>query len=77
MRMNFNESRPPAVLHSTWHRVRDVLRPPPPLTISEWADQNRVLGPSSPLPGMWRTDVAPFLREIQDSLGPDSGVEKG
>ncbi len=25
---------------------------------------------------MWRTDIAPFLREIQDSMGPDSGVEK-
>ena len=25
---------------------------------------------------MWRTDVAPFLREIQDQMGPDSGVER-
>jgi phage terminase large subunit GpA-like protein len=27
------------------------------------------------MPGLWRTDVAPFLREIMDSLSPDSGVE--
>jgi phage terminase large subunit GpA-like protein len=55
--------------------VRSILRPPPPLSISEWADANRVLGPSSPMPGAWRTSVAPFLKEIMDSLSPDSGVE--
>jgi phage terminase large subunit GpA-like protein len=27
------------------------------------------------MPGAWRTDVAPFLREIMDCLSPDSGVE--
>jgi phage terminase large subunit GpA-like protein len=27
------------------------------------------------MPGLWRTDVAPFLREIMDCLSPDSGVE--
>jgi phage terminase large subunit GpA-like protein len=27
------------------------------------------------MPGVWRTDVAPFLREPMDSLSPDSGVE--
>jgi phage terminase large subunit GpA-like protein len=60
---------------AAWRRVRGILRPPAPLTISQWADANRVLGPSSPMPGAWRTDVAPFLREIQDCLSPDSGVE--
>jgi phage terminase large subunit GpA-like protein len=64
-----------AVSRRLWDRTHDVLRPPPPLTISEWADRHRVLGPSSPMPGAWRTDIAPFLREIQDSLSPDSGVE--
>ena len=67
---------PPRVLKAAWAHVRDTLRPPPPLTVSEWADANRVLGPSSPLPGQWRTAVAPFLREIQDALGPDSGIER-
>ena len=70
------QDHPPRVLHTSWARVRDVLRPPPPLTISEWADRHRVLGPSSPLPGQWRTSVAPFLKEIQDALGPNSGIEK-
>ena len=27
------------------------------------------------MPGAWRTDATPFLREIQDSPSPDSGVE--
>jgi phage terminase large subunit GpA-like protein len=60
---------------ASWTRVRGILRPPLPLSISQWADRHRVLGPSSPMPGLWRTDVAPFLREIMDSLSPDSGVE--
>jgi phage terminase large subunit GpA-like protein len=55
--------------------VRGILRPPAPLSISQWADQHRVLGPSSPMPGPWRTAVAPFLREIMDGLSPDSGVD--
>ena len=74
--LNSEDSRPARTLHPSWVRIREVLRPPPPFTISEWADANRVLGPSSPLPGQWRTDVAPFLREIQDCLSPDSGIER-
>jgi hypothetical protein len=27
-----------------------MFRPPPQLTVSEWADATRVLGPNSPLP---------------------------
>ncbi len=51
----------PRILQPVWARIREVLRPPPPLTISEWADANRILGPSSPLPGAWSTNVAPFF----------------
>ena len=41
--------------------------PDPALTVSEWADQNRILSPEvSPEPGPWRTDRVPYLREIQD-----------
>lgn len=31
------------------------LRPPPRMTVDEWADKYRVLPPGSPLPGPWRT----------------------
>ena len=35
--------------------------------MSEWADRHRVLSREySSLPGPWRTDRAPYLREVQD-----------
>ena len=43
--------------------------PPPSLTISEWADNNRMLSQASLEPGRWRTARAPYLREIMDAIG--------
>lgn len=52
------------------------LRPDPQITVSEWADANRVLTQrSSPEPGQWRTDRTPYLREIMDCLSATSPVE--
>lgn len=46
-----------------------VFRPPRKQTVSEWADENRVLVPeSSAEPGLWRTDRAPYQREIMDAF---------
>ncbi len=46
-----------------------ALQPPPRLTVSEWADQNRLLSSTeSGEPGPWRTDRVPYLREIMDRL---------
>lgn len=46
------------------------------ITLSEWSDRYRVLSPeASAEPGPWRTDRAPYLREIQDVLG-DPDTEK-
>jgi phage terminase large subunit GpA-like protein len=46
-----------------------MLRPPPQLTVSQWADQHRVLGTrASSEPGPWRTSRTPYLREIMDTL---------
>jgi len=51
------------------------LRPDPTLTVSEWADQNRILdSKSSPEPGRWRTSRTPYLRELQDNLSISSPV---
>ena len=48
--------------------LREVLRPPPSLSVSEWADQRRMLSPeSSAEPGRWSTDRAPYQREIMDT----------
>lgn len=46
-----------------------MFRPPQIQTVSEWADQNRVLvSESSAEPGAWRTDRAPYQREIMDAF---------
>ncbi len=51
-----------------------MFRPPEVQTVSEWADKNRVLvSESSAEPGAWRTDRAPYQREIMDSF-TQSGV---
>lgn len=43
------------------------------LTVSEWADANRVLsGEGSAEKGRWQTSRTPYLREIMDSLSEDS-----
>lgn len=46
-------------------------------TVSEWADQFRMLSAkSSAEAGHWRTERTPYLREIMDSLSPSSPVQK-
>src|SRR5262245_47717827 len=46
-----------------------TLRPPPRLTVSEWADTERRLSPeASAEPGAWRTDRAAYQRAIMDSV---------
>lgn len=46
-----------------------MFRPPKTQTVSEWADENRVLvSESSAEPGAWRTDRAPYQREIMDAF---------
>jgi len=52
-------------------------RPDPLLTVSEWADEYRVLSTrASAEPGPWRTERTPYLREIMDCLSPSSPVER-
>lgn len=53
------------------------LRPKPALTVSEWADANRVLSPkASSEPGPWRTSRVPFAREIMDALSSGNEAEE-
>ncbi len=55
----------------------DGIKPVPLMTISEWADEFRVLaGEGTPFPGQWRTSRTPYLREIMDALSPHSGVTR-
>lgn len=47
------------------------------LTPSTWAEQKRYLPPSvTSLPGFYRFEVAPFLREIVDCLSVDSPIRE-
>ena len=51
------------------HYTYALFRPPKKQTVSEWADANRVLvSESSAEPGQWRTDRAPYQREIMDAF---------
>ena len=46
-----------------------LFRPSKAQTVSEWADENRVLvSENSAEPGPWRTDRAPYQREIMDAF---------
>lgn len=52
-----------------------TLRPPPELTISDWADQNRRLSSeASAEPGQWRTSRAEYQRGIMEAIS-DARVE--
>lgn len=51
------------------------LRPPPEMTISQWAEANRVLsGSASSEPGRWSNARTPYLVEIMDELSPQSAA---
>lgn len=51
------------------------LRPPPEMTISQWAERYRVLaGSASSEPGRWSNARTPYLVEIMDELSPQSSA---
>lgn len=47
----------------------EIFKPPKKITVSEWADENRILsGKDSASPGPWRTAKTPYLRDIMDAF---------
>ena len=57
--------------------ARRAIRPKDSLTVSEWADANRMLsGEGSAEAGGWKTSRTPYLREVMDSLSEDSPARK-
>lgn len=53
-----------------------TLKPPPPQTVSQWADaERRLSSESSAEPGPWDTNRAPYLRDIMDAIN-DPGIRK-
>jgi len=56
---------------------RDGWRPEPDLSVSEWADEHRIMGNRSGQAALhWRTATTPYLREIMDALGPRSPARR-
>lgn len=52
-----------------WPAIRRESHAKVPLTVSQWADANRVLSlVGSAEPGPWKTSRTPYLREIMDQL---------
>lgn len=57
--------------------LAECLRPPAIVSVSTWADDNRMLsGKASSEPGRWRTDRTPYLRQILDDLSATSEVQE-
>ncbi len=54
----------------------EYLAPPDDITVSQWAEENRILDiRSSAMPGHWRNNVTPYLTEIMDTMN-DFEVEE-
>lgn len=69
-------SAPPDVAAIISRAARAGARPDSRKTVSEWADENRILTTrSSPEPGPWRTSRTPYLRAIMDCLSPSDPAE--
>lgn len=65
-----------AATRNLFRRVFSVLKPPPNMTLSQWADEKRVLSKkTSAEPGRWKTSKAPYQREIMDAIS-DVAVQK-
>ena len=57
-----------------WSRA---MAPPPAITVSQWADRERMRPETSAARGgRWRTSTAPYLAGIMDSVH-EAGVKKG
>jgi phage terminase large subunit GpA-like protein len=53
------------------------LKPDPVLTVSEWADEYRILSRvSSAEPGQWSTKRTPYLKDIMDDLSASSLIQE-
>lgn len=52
-----------------------IFTPKPYLSIPEWAEQNRILPPSSPIPGRWSNDFNPLLIAPMEALSPHSPTQ--
>lgn len=60
-----------------YNAISKALAPRKHISVSEWADANRILSSkSSPEPGAWNTNRTPFLREPMDCFSTRSTVKE-
>lgn len=71
--MNDLATSTPGLIDDAWRRG---LAPEPQLTVSQWADKNRILPAANAEPGPWRTSRVPYLREIMDCMSVASPIER-
>ena len=58
-----------AATRDLFRRIFSVIKPPPNMTLSQWADKYRYLSKKSAAePGKWKTSKAPYQREIMDAI---------
>jgi phage terminase large subunit GpA-like protein len=63
-----------AEIQAAW---RAGIKPEPLLTVSEWAEANRMLSSKgSAEPGPWRNARTPYLAEIMDCLSPSHSAQR-
>lgn len=57
--------------------IARAFAPRPSLTVSEWAEANRIVSAESGsrYPGPWRNERAPHLVDVMDALGPQDPCE--
>ena len=61
-----------AIKKKTLDLFREIMKsfkPPPDLTVSEWAAAYRYIPPPAAEPGRWRNERMPHLVEIMDAMG--------
>ena len=57
--------------------IRQAVRPDPILTVSQWADRYRFLSTRlAAEAGRYRTDRAPYLRDVMDALSPNHPAKR-
>lgn len=53
-----------------------AVKPKDLITVSQWAEKNRVIKTGSNMPGAWRNENSPHLTEIMDSISEHSPVRE-
>lgn len=62
-----------AAAKTTTKTILDIIKPPPELTLSDWADENRRLSAeASSEAGVWNTSRAEYQRGIMDTISDDT-----